>query len=193
MEGGGDSKQLHTRCREGFRRLLDRCGFCGRMPRLVACGSRSATFGDFKTAHDLSAPGEYVAMLVDSEDAVEDIEQTWNHLKNRDGWERLEGASDEQVLLMVTCMETRIVADRAVLKSHYGAGLQENALPPLINLESRAREDIHTALTHATRDFRNAYTKGKRSFEVLGKLTPATLTQHLPSFQRLRRVLDSRL
>ena len=50
IEGGGDSKQLHTRCREGFRKLLERCGFGGRMPRLVACGGRNSTFDDFSTA-----------------------------------------------------------------------------------------------------------------------------------------------
>ncbi len=34
LEGGGDSKELHIRCREGFRQLLEKCGFKGRMPRL---------------------------------------------------------------------------------------------------------------------------------------------------------------
>ena len=67
IEGGGNSKELRTRCREGFRRLLERCGFAGRMPRLVACGGRSATFDDFKTAHRNAAEGDYVAMLADSE------------------------------------------------------------------------------------------------------------------------------
>ena len=39
----------------------------------------------------------------------------------------------------------------------------------------------------------NAYAKGKRFFEVLGKLDPATLAQHLPSFVRLQRILRSKL
>ena len=29
LEGGGDSKELHIRCREGFRKLLENCGFQG--------------------------------------------------------------------------------------------------------------------------------------------------------------------
>lgn len=80
IEGGGDSKDLHTRCRQGFRLLLERCGFSGRMPRLVACGSRSATYNDFTTKH-VSNQEKYVAMLIDSEEPVSHSEKTWNHLK----------------------------------------------------------------------------------------------------------------
>ncbi len=40
LEGGGESKELHSRCREGFRKLLEKNGFKGNMPRLVACCDR---------------------------------------------------------------------------------------------------------------------------------------------------------
>ena len=36
LEGGGDSKDGKVRCREGFSKLLRKCGLSGRMPRLVA-------------------------------------------------------------------------------------------------------------------------------------------------------------
>ena len=126
IEGGGNSKDLHIRCREGFARLLERCGFSGRMPRLRACGARSEAYSDFKTAHE-SNKAEYVAMLIDSEEPVSDPEKTWGHLKNRDLWEQPNGADDEQVLFMTTCMETWIVADRDTLRKHYGSSLQESA------------------------------------------------------------------
>ena len=67
------------------------------------------------------------------------------------------------------------------------------ALPPLVDLEKRARHDVQDSLTRATRDCSNAYAKGKRSFEVLAKLSPATLEKHLPSFVRVRRILNSQL
>ena len=107
LEGGGDSKELHTRCRESFRRLLERCGYREqkRMPRLVACGGRDATFDDFCCAH-ANGRGQFVALWIDSEDALADLERTWAHLKARDGWEQPAGADDEQVLFMTTCMET---------------------------------------------------------------------------------------
>lgn len=193
LEGGGDSKEQHARCREGFRKLLEKCGYAGRMPKLVACGGRGATYDDFKTAHENRAADDYIAMLVDSEDPVEDIEATWAHLTDRDGWQKPEGGEDDQALLMTTCMETWIVSDRAALAGHYGSKLQESALPPLVNMESRPRGTIQDNLVRATRNCSNAYKKGKRSFEVLAKLTPATLDQHLPSFVRVRRILDEKL
>jgi hypothetical protein len=193
IEGGGNSKDLRTRCREGFRRLLEKCGFTGRMPRLVACGGRGATFDDFSTAHSHSLPGDYVAMLLDSEDPVAELEHTWAHLKLRDQWDRPSGADDEQVLLMTTCMETWIACDRQTLQRHYREELQERALPELTDLESRAREAIQDALARSTRNCPNRYAKGQRPFDVVGKLDPAVLRGHLPSFARCERVLRERL
>jgi len=90
-------------------------------------------------------------------------------------------------------METLIVADHAALQDHYGVKLQLTALPPRENLESRGRQDVQDKLAHATRDCTNAYAKGKRSFEILAKLTPAILRDHLPSFGRTCRILDEKL
>ncbi len=192
IEGGGDSKQLKVQCRKGFRQLLERCGFSRRMPRLVACGGRSAAYSDFKTAHE-SNKAEYVAMLIDSEKPVSNPEETWDHLRNCDRWERPDGADDEQVLFMTTCMETWIVADRDTLRQHYGSSLQESALPSLISLEQGNRQDIQEGLKRATRNCSNAYQKGKRSFEILGKLEPETMESHLPAFQRAKRILNEKL
>ena len=196
LEGGAkgrDSKELQIRCREGFRKLLERCDFKLRMPRLFACGGRASAFDDFKTAHRNKAAGDYIAMWIDSEDPLQDVEEAWEHLRQRDNWPKPSGATEDQVLFMTTCMETWIVADHAVLKKHYGSKLQVSALPPLEQLEARARHEVQDKLTHATRDCSNDYTKGRRSFEVLGKLTPAVLEQHLPSFARTRRILNDNL
>ena len=192
IEGGGDSKQLKVQCRQGFRLLLERCGFSGRMPRLVACGGRSVAYSDFKTAHE-SNKAEYVTMLIDSEEPVSNPEETWDHLRNCDRWERPDGADDEQVLFMTTCMETWIVADRDTLRQHYGSSLQESALPSLISLEQGNRQDIQEGLKRATRNCSNAYQKGKRSFEILGKLEPETMESYLPAFQRAKRILNEKL
>ena len=193
LEGGGDSKELHTRCREGFRKLLEKCGYKGKMPRLVACGGRGSVFEDFQSAHGSRAPEDFIAMMIDSEDPLTDPEATWDHLINRDGWEKPPGSADEQVLFMTTCMETWIIADRDILSSHYGSRLQVSALPPLANIEERNRHDIQDALFHATRNCENAYQKGKRSFDILSKLTPDALKPHLPSFVRNLEILDKKL
>lgn len=193
IEGGGPSKWDKIGCREGFRKLLQKAGFSDRPPALTACGGREAAFDRFKTAHK-TAKGAYVAMLVDSEDPIANVEKTWEHLKTRpdDNWDRPIGASDDQVLLMTTCMESWIVADRATLKGHYGQHLQETALPPLHNLENRDRHDVQDKLGHATRNCSNAYAKGKRSFEILGILDPKAL-ENLLSFARMVRILKEKL
>jgi hypothetical protein len=143
----------------------------------------------FKKVH---LAGTSAFLLIDSEDPVDDPDKTWTHLKKRDDWDRPSGATDEQVLFMTTCMETWIVADRASLREHYRDKLQENALPPVYNLENRSRQDVQDKLLRATRDCPNKYSKGKRSFEILGKLDPEAL-RSLPSFARAIRILQEKL
>jgi hypothetical protein len=60
-------------------------------------------------------------------------------------------------------------------------------------LEQRPRHAIQDQLVHATRNCKNAYKKGKRSFDLLGKLSPDVLQQHLPSFARARMILNVNL
>ncbi len=193
VEGGArEDNRLDVLCRQGFRALLERSGFKGRLPRIVACGSRAKVYDSFATAHS-TKPGTYVALWVDSEGPLANLEAAWAHLEARDHWNQPPGARDDQVLFMTTCMETWIVADRATLDDHYGSNLQQNALPPLDNLENRTRHDIQERLAHATRNCTNAYEKGKRAFIILGLLNPTTLEKLLPSFARARRILNARL
>jgi hypothetical protein len=194
IEGGGDSKELKSRCREGFRKLLEKAGFGerGRAPHLVACGCRDEVFDHFKIANGALHEGDYVAMLVDSEDPIATLDKTWEHLRAHDNWHKPQTASDEQVLFMTTCMETWIVADRAALNAHYGQGFQENSLLALVNLEGRNRHEVLKSLEDATRGCNKTYAKGKQSFEVLGKLSPETLMS-LPSFKRIRLILEQKL
>ncbi|MEO8657068.1 MAG: DUF4276 family protein [Bryobacteraceae bacterium] len=198
LEGGAtgpDSKELKIRCREGFRKLLQKCGYENqrRMPRLIACGSRQAAFEDFQAAVRIAGPADYVALWIDSEDPLANPEASWDHLRARDNWQRPLGVTDDQVLFMTTCMETLIVADRTALTEHFGAKLQTTALPPLVDLENRHRHDVQDGLVRATRNCKNVYEKGKRSFEVLAKLSPEALAAHLPSFVRARRILNQKL
>ena len=197
VEGGGggkDSKELQSRCREAFHKLLENAGFKGRIPRIVACGGRRDAFDRFETAMNT---GKYdlVLLIVDSEDPVDDAEQPWKHLKARqaDGWEKPASATDDQVFLMTTCMETWCVADRTVLKEHYGSRLQGSALPPLTQLEYRDRHGVQDALRHATRGCINKYEKNERSFALLAEVNPATLQTHLPAFARMIRILKEKL
>ena len=193
LEGGGDSKDGRARCREGFRKLLEKCGFRGRMPRLVASGGRDSAYDDFTTAHARATAPDYVGMLIDSEEPVASINETWHHLETHDNWNRPPGARNDQVLLMTTCMETWIASDRNTLQEHFGQHLNEAALPALPNIEDRTRHEVLQNLRHATRDCPGPYTKGPKSYEIVGKLDPEAIEPHLPSFGRTHRILDEKL
>ncbi len=160
VEGGGPSDADQAPCRRGFHALLEKCGYDPRSFQIIACGSRDETAKDFRKAHDeaikqFRASGgkgllAFVAMLVDSEDPVADITKPCAHLNARtvDKCNCPSDASDQQVFLMTTCMETWIVADRANLQKHYhpkqdgkqkrpkqGEVINEAHLPPLNGLE----------------------------------------------------------
>ncbi|MFZ5909982.1 MAG: DUF4276 family protein [Chloroflexota bacterium] len=192
VEGGGDGKYQHIQCRQGFRKLLEKSGFIGRMPGISACGGRGAAFDDFKTAMNSRLPTDYPLLLVDSEDPVARNVTSWNHLGSRDGWLPPIGVSDDQAQLMVACMETWTMADHAALREVFGASLQENALLPEINLEQYDHHRVQDALQHATRNCgkNKAYKKGKRSFQVLEAVNPNTLRQRLPYFKRFVETLE---
>lgn len=198
LEGGAKgpgSKFLTIACQQAFHKLLDRMGFTGRKPKPVACGGRGAVFERFCTALN-AGTCDYVAMWIDSEEPMSSIEEAWKHLANVTTvpvWQKPDGANDDQVLFMTTCMETWIVADRKTLREHYGTELQESALPPLNQLEQRDRHDVQKKLINATRSCKNAYAKGKQSYLILAELDPDILMQHLPSFVRVRRILKEKL
>ncbi len=194
VEGGGDSKYQHIQCRRGFRKLIEKSGLAGKMPSIFACGGRNAAFDDFKTAMNSKSPTDYPMLLVDSEDPIAENITPWNHLRTRDGWVPPNAIFDEQAQLMVTCMETWIMADHATLRNVFGADLQENALLPETNLEQYDRYRIQQALEHATRNCKNkAYKKGKRSFQVLEAVNPSALKQRLSYFRRFIETLENHL
>lgn len=192
VEGGGDGKALKITCRKGFRELLEKAGFAERMPAIIACGGRASAYDDFKTAVSRSAEDPYPILLVDSESPVNN--EPWDHLKEQDNWDKPDNADDDHAHLMVQCMETWIVADQDAVKEFFGQELLAGALPPTNDLESRSKDDVQSALKHATKDCgeNRRYEKGKRSFELLGRLDPTKL-ENLTHFSRFRKALDSKL
>ena len=194
VEGGGN-KATDSACRQAFRSLLTRAGFAGRLPSVIPCGSRNDAYDDFEIA--LRNGGEYPILLVDSEELVARDNQpdvnpsgAWQHLGRRPS-----GANDDQAQLMVTTMETWLIADRQALKAYF-PDINENALPlPRdSDLEGRSKQDVIAALRSATRSSsKGAYHKGNHSFDLLGRVDPAELMRQLPHFRRFVAALDSRL
>jgi hypothetical protein len=187
VEGGGDDNDaLRTACREGFRKLLGKAGLGGRMPRVVACGSRAEAFKKFCIAVRGAGPGEFMCLLVDSEDRVEDDSSPWAFLRTRqaDQWAQPVRTSDENAHLMVQCMEAWFLADPEAVECFFR--LDPNALPRRTQPERIPKRDVFTALKNATRNCTNGpYRKGEQSFRLLATLDPDKLAASSPYAARL--------
>ena len=205
VEGGGDRAELMGQCRKGFQKLLDKAGFGGRLPRVVPCGPRNRAFSSFERA--LRNGDGYPILLVDSEDPVADDNQpdanpsgAWRHLSGPpDRWTRPSGAADDQAQLMVTTMETWLLADRQTLIAYFspamsGSTMSASALLPDTNLESHRKKKVAYALRNTTQSSRKGrYHKGNHSFDLLGKVEPEELKTRLPHFRRFIETLNARL
>lgn len=188
VEGGGDSKALRAACREGFGTFIEKAGLSGRMPRIVACGSREKAYDKFKIAH-ASQDGTSL-LLVDAERPV-DQTGPWEHLQGApDEWPRPAGATDEQCHLMVQIMESWFLADRGALEEFYGQGYRENALSQNPQIERVAKYDVLNGLDRAARDTsKREYNKGSHSFEILAKLDPEKVQNASPHAKRFIEAL----
>ena len=192
VEGGGDTKALHYECRKGFRMFLENAGAKGNLPRIVACGSREDAYYSFC---DAIKNGEKAVLLVDSETPVNTQHQTgnpetwlpWEHLKQRDKWEKPKGAADTDCHLMVHCMESWFLADRDTLKVFFGQGFKPNVLPSESNpLENIAKATVYKTLKTATNKCKTKtpYDKGTHSFKLLERLDPDKVTRAAPWAKR---------
>lgn len=197
VEGGGHRAVLKAQLRKGFRDLLVKAGFAGRLPKVVACGPRGRTYQNFKA--ELRRGNSYPILLVDSESVVQSQHQppnssgAWQHLDSSDHWTQPIQASNDQAQLMAACMETWLMADHKVWLS-YSPGLNPGRLLPVKGLEERQKEDVIQALKSATASSRRGrYDKGRDSFAVLGLVDPTRLERWLPHFRRFVETLDARL
>jgi hypothetical protein len=194
IEGGGNRKDQQARCREGFRKLLEKAGLLGKLPGIIAGGGRNATFDQFRAAMHGARLDTYPILLVDSEDILSNPHiLSWAHLKACDNWDRPDRVEDDQAQLMVTCMETWIMADHVALQSYFGNSINRGRLFSTIELEARDRHAVQDALVAATCKCKRTYQKGDRSFEILAELDPETLKAHLPHFKAFLVVLEKHL
>lgn len=176
VEGGGTTSELRTRCRRGFSEFFQRAGLRGRMPRVVACGSRQDTYSDFCTAlRSAAKSGKLPVLLVDSEARVKDDCTPWDHLRRSDNWSQPDGASVDHVFLMVQCMEAWFVADRSVLESFFGQRFNAKAL--------------YDATRHCR--IKGKYDKARHAFDLLALTDPVRVTQSCPHAERLIRGLSA--
>ena len=150
------------------------------MPRVVRGSGRNRTFDLFATAIQNPHPGRVPLLLVDSEEALAAGHSVWQHLHERDHWNRPRDARDDQMFLMVQVMETWLLADRAALGQYFGAPFRPNAIPQWPALEDVSKQDVLGALARATAGCARPYDKGAVSFELLAMIDPALVEATCP-------------
>lgn len=196
VEGGGDDSTLKTKCRRGFKSLLENAGFEGNRLRVVASGSRNNAYEQFCTALKERPQDDVAILLVDSEGPIKDGSTPWNHVKNQSGgsWNKPAGANDEDLHFMVECMENWFLADRDALSDFFGPKFNVKKLPSNTKVEEISKNDIHESLKKETRDSKKgSYSKGNHSFEILASLNSSKIRDAAPYanrfFNRLKHVL----
>jgi len=181
-------------CRNGFSRFIKKAGFEGRMPKVVSCGRRKKAYDDFRTALNKTGPEVSVMLLVDSEGPKDIAASPWSYLKDSiDNWDKPPGATDEQAHLMVQCMESWFLADKAKLGEYFGQGFRDGALPTNPNIEAIPKNDVLAGLKNATRETKTKgeYKKGPHSFEILAEIDPEKVKGDCPHGRRLFTTLDN--
>lgn len=191
IEGGGESQLQDTQFRAGWRRFFEKAGLKGRMPAVFRGRSRSEAYDAYCTAVALRRQGEMPLLLVDSEDLVSVGQGAWAHLKQRDGWSRPRGSGLTDVFLMICCMETWLVADRATLMRFFPEWI-DRQVPKWPKLEQVEKDRVLDALKRATSKCAKKYAKGQVSFELLGEIDPKAVEAACPAamalLTRLRQI-----
>jgi uncharacterized protein DUF4276 len=173
VEGGGDRKDIKSKCRKGFAEFFKKIVPEGQRPKVTACGTRNKAFRSFQIATRQN-PQNINILLVDSEAPVS--KNPWEHLKDRDNWDRPDKVTDDSVHLMVQCMESWFLADKDVLEKYYGQDFSLGALPKRINIEEISKSDLQEGLEQATRHSQKGlYHKTKHAFDILALIHPSKL------------------
>ncbi|MDE7168578.1 MAG: DUF4276 family protein [Mucispirillum sp.] len=200
VEGGGNNNTyLKSQCHKAFKSFFEKAGLDNRLPRVIASGGRTNAYYDFcKSVKNK----ENAFLLIDSEDIINDRFDIGNN-NNQDGspWEHLNntrenrltkptGVSDKQCHLMVTSMETWLLADVNALSKYFGKNFNTASLPRHNNLERIDKNNVLDAINKAAKDtVKKKYEKGRDSFCILGMIDPALVQEKSPWAKRLIKTL----
>ncbi len=185
---GGAPGALKASCRQGFKKFFEKSGLKGKMPSVVACGSRNDAYNDFCTALARAKNTDFVVLLVDSEAPVTvNQNQVWQHVREKDKWQQPDAAKQEHLHFMAECMEAWFMADKDYLKSYFGQGFDTNKLPDQPDIEKMVKADWLSGLKKATKNCKtkDGYGKSQDSFKILAKIDPHKVIQCSPFAARL--------
>ncbi len=194
VEGGGDQAGLKSKCRAGFRMFFEKILPRGRSQRIIACGSRHEVFDRFCTAITQYS-NTFCILLVDNETQVSNNTKRWLQLKESDRWNKPRCADEENVHLMVQCMESWFIADKECLADFFGQGFNSHAIPKNPNIEAVSKADIFNGLRNASRSTKTKgkYGKGSHSFDILSKIDPVKVRKACEHADMLFTTLEKKV
>ena len=118
-------------------------------------------------------------------------DRPWEHLITRDNWALPDGSTNEQVHLMIECMESWFLADPETLRQFFGQGFNSNSLPGNTNIETINKADVFRSLENASRHSqKGSYGKGDHSFKILEKIDARKVLTASPAALRLIHELN---
>ncbi|MBM3326558.1 MAG: DUF4276 family protein [Calditrichaeota bacterium] len=177
------NKASQISCKQAFEALFRKIGLKSPKFICVAGGGRDEVWNDFILALEENRQGIFIAMLIDTDAPLNKYPNIWQFT----GHQQPTNSNDDQLLLMVTSMESWIAADRESLREFYKTCLKEDRLPILSNIENiDCLPYLEDATTGCSKD---KYEKGANSFKVLSNLNPFNIKKHSDSFRRACEIL----
>jgi hypothetical protein len=190
VEGGGETNYLKRAVRRAFHDFLGQLNLRDQ-PRVHPSGSRSDAYDDFCQA---VRERTRALLLVDSEGRIPPGSNPWAHLKQRDGWKKPRGADKEDCHLMVQCMESWFLADRALLSRFFGEAFSDRSLSANPKIEEVPKGAVQRGMENASRHSKKGkYAHGRISYEILACMDPHLIRQKSPWADRLFSDLERRL
>ena len=173
IEGGSPGETSDAIFKQSWQKFFAAAGLTRHMPGVVRGTSRNETFDKFKDALSRQNPRkkgfEMLLLLVDSEGPVGEGLSAWQHLNDRDHWQRPPDAQDNSAFLMVQFMETWFLADQDALRTVFKQDFNENPLREWPDLEAVSKDTALSVLRRATN---GRYRKGEVSFRLLAETNP---------------------
>jgi S-formylglutathione hydrolase FrmB len=172
VEGGGDGKDQHTAVAKAFSKFFENAAI-SRRPRVVVRGGNRQAWDGYQSA---KSRNESAALLIDSEAAFHG--GSVRDFLIAQGFAVNDSHQDDELHLMVRCMEAWLLADRTALAAYFDKGFNENVLPSPNVVTTQSPSELEAALKRASRNTtKGEYDKGQHSWDLLARMNPNHIDQ----------------
>lgn len=189
-------KELRIAFDRFFRNAVGDCSSNKNVKlEVIALGGRNDVVKRFNQALVKQEKDVICILLVDSEGPLDERLTVKDNLqrslkgdsKQEHPFSVSDLAHEENLYLMVQCMEAWFLADREKLTQYFGLRLDTHLLPKGSNVEAMSVVDVVEGLTQSTKGKgpRNTYDKIKDAVPLLRMIRPDVVADNAPQCQRL--------